>query len=171
VLIEKAWILVLAPFLSCAYASIHPGTASRVAGPAPTAQIGVAAPEDGAFAASIYTGTGRFLANRTLSAVREKFPLAQLIEGENEGAALAAAKEQQIEFLVVPRILHWEDRNTPWSGIRDKVQVELRLLKTSPLELISSVRFESRNNSFTFIDGKPEGLLDDDFDEAVLRLF
>jgi hypothetical protein len=104
------------------------------------------------------------VADRTLSAVRQKFPLAQLIEGHNEGAALAGAKEQRIEFLVAPRILHWEDRNTPWSGIRDKVQVELRLLKTNPVELISSVRFESRSNSFVFIDGKPEGLLDDDFD-------
>ena len=69
------------------------------------------------------------------------------------------------------RILHWKDRNTPWSDIRDKVRIELRLLKTNPVELISSVRFESRSNSFVFIDGKPEGSLDDDFDEAVLRLF
>jgi hypothetical protein len=168
---RRSWILVLAALLSCAYASIRPGTGGQVAGPEHAAQVGIAVPADGTFAGRICTGTGRFVAERTLTAVREKFPLAQLVEGDNERAALAGAKEQGVDFLVAPRILHWEDRNTPWSGIRDKVRVELRLLKTDPVELISSVRFESRSNSITLIDGKPEGLLDDDFDEAVLPLF
>jgi hypothetical protein len=59
----------------------------------------------------------------------------------------------------------------PWSGFRDKVKVEVRLLQIQPPELTSAVVFESRNNSITFIDGRPEDLLDDDYERAVLSIF
>jgi hypothetical protein len=44
-------------------------------------------------------------------------------------------------------------------------------LRVGPPDLLSNVTFESRNNSITLLDRRPEDLLDDDFEEAVLALF
>ena len=164
------WLLLLPAVLSCAYASIQREPGLPKAEPDPSAQVVVLVPVDAAFGGKVYPGTGRFVAEHTLAALRHRFPLAQLLDEHDEHAALARARQDSIAFLISPVILHWEDRATNWSGMRDKVQIELRLLRVEPPELVQSVLFEARNNSFTLFDDKPEVLLDEDFDNAVLAL-
>jgi hypothetical protein len=165
-------ILILTIAVGCAYSSVDPGVKGSVKRVAPSARMWVLAPEDGAYGKERYHGSGRSVGRRTLSIVRQRFPLAQLPRGRSsdEGAALQRARAGRVDFIVSPEILHWEDRATPWSGFRDKVRVEVRLLRVHPPTLIRSVVFESRNNSITFIDGRPEDLLDRDYEKAVLSI-
>ena len=161
---------VLIGFLGCAYARVDPGVPHSGARLSASSQVWVLVPSDGAYGNQQYRGSGQTLARRTLSIVRKRHPLAQIAHGSDESEALKLAHSEGIDFIVSPEILHWEDRATPWSGFRDKVRVEVRLLRVHPPKLVSSIVFESRNNSITFIDGRPEDLLDGDYDRAVLGL-
>jgi hypothetical protein len=168
-------IRLLVPFVltftACAYASIE---RDETRGPDHVEAAGgvwVVEPSDGSYGGTQYAGSGRIVAKRVLETVREEFPLAQLFADGEEGAAARLAADQGVALIVSPTILHWEDRATAWSGFRDKVRIEVRLLSVEPPGLISDVTFESRNNSITLLDRRPEDLLDDDFDEAVLSLF
>lgn len=157
--------------LGCAYASVERDAIRPAGDISSSADVRVLVPEDGIYGEDVYRGSGHSVASRTLSAVRDQFPLAQLIETSDEAVALQRARNAGVDYIVSPSILHWEDRATPWSGFRDKVTVEVRLLRVSPPNVLSTVIFESRNNSITFIDGRPQDLLDDDYAGAVRSLF
>jgi hypothetical protein len=158
-------------FTACAYASIESDEARGRRQVSAAGGVWVVVPSDGSYGGTQYGGSGRIVAKRVLEAVRERFPLAQQFADGDEGAAARIAADQGVDLIVSPTILHWEDRATAWSGFRDKVRIEVRLLGVEPPELISDVTFESRNNSITLLDRRPEDLLDDDFDEAVSSLF
>lgn len=138
--------------------------------PDSSSPLWVTTPLDGAYGGRVYSGSGLSLARRTLEIVRQRFPLAQLAPGVGESDALRSAGADGVDFIVSPEIIHWEDRASNSSGFRDKVCVEIRLLQVQPQELLSSTTFESRNNSITFINGRPADLLDKDYAEALLSL-
>ena len=109
---------------------------------------------------------------RTLAVVRSKFPIAQLIETTDEEKGIAMCRERGVKYLVAPAIRHWEEHATNWSGRRDKVEVEVRLLQIEPLAVLRSGTFEAKNNWFTFVDGAAADLLEKDgFARVVRSLF
>jgi len=125
--------------------------------------------KDGAYGDIKYNGSGLNVSRRILSILRKVQPLAQLVEETNETDAAKNAKEKGASYLIVPDLLHWEDRATEWSGYRDKVQIELRLLSLDPLDVISSQDYSTTNNSITFLNTKPEDLLDERFEEFIYQ--
>ena len=94
--------------------------------------------KDGAYGGTAYKGSGLDVSKIILRTLRKVQPLAQLVEETNESDAAKMAKEKGASYLIVPDLLHWEDRATAWSGYRDKVKIELRLLSLDPIEVISS---------------------------------
>lgn len=126
---------------------------------------------DGSYGKAKYTGSGRKLAMRVLQIVRQRYPHTQMIEVTSELDAIRQSKEQGATYLLSPQILHWEEHATAWSGLRDKVQVGLRLIRLDTGQLAASNEFEARNNSMTLFSIRPEELLDDNFEAAVFALF
>jgi hypothetical protein len=170
--VGRAYVPVVAAvlFLGCAYASTYPKAVGPHKEIASSARLWVLTPSDGIYGTERYPGSGQSVARLTLAAVRKRIPLAQSGRRLGEAEALKEGARRGVDFIVSPEILHWENRATPWSGMRDKVRVEIRLLSVRPPKLISRVVFESRNNSITLIDGRPEDLLDDDYEKTVLDL-
>ncbi len=44
--------------------------------------------------------------------------------------SLLSARQQGYDILIYPTILHWEDRATEWSGLRDRAKIKLELIDT-----------------------------------------
>jgi hypothetical protein len=122
---------------------------------------------DGAYGSIIYSGSGRTVSNRIIYAVRQKHPLTQFIETTDEDQAIQQCSSKGANYLISPQILHWEDRATQWSGMRDHVKIEIRLIKVNPKTFIRSAFFEARNNWLTFVNADPSELLGESFDKVI----
>lgn len=91
----------------------------------------------------------RILADLILSVIQESFPSARLVETTKEDDALTRCRDQEVTYLVVPRIIHWGNNTTFQSRFADSVSVDLRLLQVATRELVKSIRYQSCNNSVT----------------------
>ena len=69
-------------------------------------------------------------------------------------------------YLIEPKILHWEDRATEWSGKADRVKVSLPLYRSG--SLVGSALVTANSSWWTFGGDHPEDLLDTPF-EVLLR--
>ncbi len=125
---------------------------------------------DGAYGSKVTIGSGKTVSSHVLSVVRQKQPLTQLIETTDEDQAIQQCSAKGVNYLVSPQILHWEDHATQWSGMRDRIKIEIRLIKVTPKTFIKSAQFEARNSWFTFVNAAPSELLDESFDKVILGI-
>lgn len=116
----------------------------------PKSAILVAVPEDGHFEAKRYEGSGKETANAIAMAFARHGNRVDVLK-QPVGASdqLAAAREGKFDYLVVPEILHWEDRATEWSGKRDKIDIQIRtiVVGTGDQLTLGSIAGQSRYGS------------------------
>jgi hypothetical protein len=160
--------LLLLLLNACAYTqhSLSPNNTQKDR-PLPSDAFCVMLASDGAYGSKIYLGSGRMVSNRIIYALRKKHPLTQLIENTDDDQAIQQCLSKGANYLISPQILHWEDRATQWSGMRDHVKIEIRLIKVNPKTFVRSAFFEARNNWFTFVNADPSELFDESFDKII----
>lgn len=138
----------------------------------PSATIYVAMPEDGAYGAKAYAGSG--LATRdALASAFEKHAVRVCIASAHEPreVALAKASELGCKYGVLPSITQWEDRATEWSGLPDRVLVQLVLVEVDAGREIDAVSIEGKSAWATFGGDHPEDLLAAPIGEYVDSLY
>lgn len=67
---------------------------------------------------------------------------------------------ERYDYFIIPAILHWEDRATSWSGIPDKVEVEIEIFN-SKKELLKSAILSGQSASMTLGSTDPSELLEE----------
>jgi len=146
---------------------VRPGTITS----SPSDGIRVMESADAVFGSAKYTGSGHRLAGRVVQALQGQYVDVGMIATTREPDALQAARAEHAKYLIVPTILHWEDRNTAWSMNPDRLRVQLALRDVASDRVINSVAFEAKSRKF-FIGGDPppDVMLDRSFDRAVLAL-
>lgn len=120
----------------------------------------VALPEDGRFESIPYPGSGR----QTSLVVCEAFskhlvkvePAPEILPFDQN---LQRAKTGSFDYLVVPKILHWEDRATEWSGKSDRIHLELRIVNVTTAETLAVESITGKSKWATFGGDSPEDLL------------
>jgi hypothetical protein len=104
---------------------------SDAAGPKlePNASYYVAMAAPGRFNATIYEASGAMTTRAVAAALA---PYAARVEtGAAAGTldeAIEQARDAGARYLVVPTILHWEDRATEWSGKSDRIRIRLEIV-------------------------------------------
>lgn len=76
--------------------------------------------------------------------------------------------EMNIEYVLKPQILHWEDRATEWSAKPDRVKVSLPLYKSG--QLVGSALISAKSSYWTLGGDHPEDLLDAPFEAYAASL-
>ncbi|WP_372519656.1 DUF4823 domain-containing protein [Candidatus Ruminimicrobiellum ovillum] len=134
--------------------------------------IFIALPKDGTYGSIKYDGSGIKTQKALYTAF---FKHANEIYTGNTAESLNDTKEiaekEGADILVYPIISHWEDRNTAWSGRRDKVQVEILVLALKDNLTIYKSSLKATSNSIVFVNGSPEDLLHRVFTEYVSKLY
>ena len=100
--------------------------------------------------------------------------LRKIIEGrhvESYEEALQTAKNTNIDYLIYPTILHWEDRATEWSSKADKIELQIVVTDTKTNFEVSSVRIKSHSSWWTFGGDHPQDLLDKPISQFIDTLF
>lgn len=135
-----------------------------------TDAVAIMLPNDGSYGQTVYGGSGRLVAAKIKQATFRKVQNSEIVETAKQEEAIAYCKDRDIRFLIRPSILHWEDRTTNWSGIRDRIKLELVLVNPRDRSTLNSLMFNATSSWWTFVNNPPEDMLDESFEEAVQKL-
>ncbi len=148
------------------------GPAGRTLGLSREASFYVGLPENGRFGSKRYPESGRMTAEAIATALLEQIRIVQianLVASLNEN--LQAAREASASHLVHSTIYHWEERATEWSGIPDRISIQLQLIETENGEILDSAVISGTSRWATFGGDHPQELLPKPLRDYVLSLF
>jgi uncharacterized caspase-like protein len=82
------------------------------------------------------------------------------------------ARKLRAQYMVLVNILHWEDRNTVWSGRPDKAKVELQLINVRNGKTVDRKIFEKESKwEFGSKIKSPEQMLEKPFEKYFSKRF
>lgn len=115
---------------------------------------------DGAYGGRTYAGSGRALSDAAAAAFSKYMNRIDTAETpEKLDDALAKAKTTGHKYVVQPSILHWEDRNTEWSGRPDRITIKLVVWDAATGKDIAANVSSASSKWGTFGGDHPEDLL------------
>lgn len=129
----------------------------------------IATPKSGFYGDKQYPASGRQTALAVQGAFA-KYSRAVVSPTCIDVACLLNEGKRQVGYYVVPEILHWEDRNTEWSGIPDRVEVKLTVHDEVGKEL-ASVVVTGKSKWATFGGDHPQDLLPEPIAQYVAGLY
>jgi hypothetical protein len=112
---------------------------------------------------------GRIVSARVIEVLQQTHGDVALLPTADERDALAASRQANATFLIVPTILEWIDGHSP-PLTADRIKVRLQLKDPADGAAISAITFENVSSLFAVVDTRPEALLDSSFDRAVNML-
>ncbi|RCK44698.1 DUF4823 domain-containing protein [Thalassospira profundimaris] len=127
---------------------------------APGSSFYVMQPADGTFGSTNYVGSGAMLTNevyKQLIPFSSKVVKATSIETRDE--AFQNAANLELEFLIDPQILHWEDRATEWSGRPDRITIHYQAYNVSDQKMLATSTLSASSKWATFGGDHPVDLL------------
>ena len=130
----------------------------------------VSVPPDGQYAQQTYAGSGRIAAGIVLAEFSTKILNVDISDKkEYFDLALNNARRQGYQYLIVPKITHWED-NTVLSGQPSKATINIRIVDVITGDIIDSVVIDSRSSVVRMTDASPEDALPEPIREYVNSL-
>lgn len=131
------------------------------------AALAIATPEDGRHEARVYGGSGAQTAVALQAAFAQYTNATRLV---SDCAALDCLRSVagDARYLVVPRIVNWEDKWTAWGGA-DRLQVQVAVYDTQGVEVTSAL-VESEEQDL-LLGTEVEDLLEELFQPYVLALY
>lgn len=136
----------------------------------PADRVRVMQARDGIYGTTEYQGSGRTISARVIEALQRTHGEVRLLAVSDRDQAIVTSRASAVKYLVVPTILHWQDRAN-WAGVPDEVRIRLELYDVPRDAVTSAVTFEAASPSFSLVEEAPEALLDRSFERAVLVLF
>jgi hypothetical protein len=127
-------------------------------------------PEDGAFGTEVYTNSGKTTTNELKLNFYNFTNTVDTKSDCKDLASLKKIKDLNYSYYVIPEILHWEERATEWSGIPSRIQIKIDIYN-SKFERISSIVFEGRSASVTFVRKAPFELIEDEVKQYIYNLY
>jgi hypothetical protein len=131
----------------------------------------ISVPKDGWYGKIEYRNSGRMTADAVKSAF-SRFSNTVDVSTECIGKeCLKKINPNQYTYYVEPLIMHWEDRNTEWSGIPDRIEIKLIIydVKTG-VEIASSI-MNGKSKWATFGGDHPQDLLPEPINAYVASLY
>ena len=95
----------------------------------------------------VYPNSGKVVARKLVAALTPYYP-GSTVSNTGNGS----------RYLIEPKILHWEDRATEWSGKADRIKVSLPLYHSG--SLVGSALVTANSSWWTFGGDHPEDLID-----------
>jgi hypothetical protein len=136
------------------------------------ARIYVATPRDGSYNGRQYQGSGATVAS-AFDAALSRYADSVIVGPGSDSTAevIATAKEKNCAYAVIPKITRWEDRATEWSGIRDKMELFVKVLSVESGTAVASAEIKGKSAWATFGGDHPEDLVKAPVQEFVAGLF
>jgi Domain of unknown function (DUF4823) len=132
----------------------------------------VAVPADGSYGDRVYQGSGQ----QTAQAVADAFApyLRQISVAETHESledAERSASDRDLDYVLYPEILHWEDRATEWSGKPDLISVRISVVQAESGTVLDSSIIKGKSKWATWGGDHPQDLLPPALEEYSAALF
>lgn len=126
---------------------------------------------DGRYGAKVYSGTGDEFTSLVMVEFAKFAAGYEILPRMELPNALSVAKEKGAMYVVVPEILHYEDRNTPWSGRLDQITVKVSVYLVEDGSMAQSSMITANNQVATFVDNRPMVLIYKPLTELVKNFY
>ena len=134
--------------------------------------IYVSIPADGQFETKVYPNSGMMTATAFHSAlVKNANKVVVGKKYEDQDQALISARSASANYLLVPIILHWEDRATEWSGKPDRLEFTAIVIEVSTGQELDRAVLKGSSSWFTMGGDHPQDMLAGPIGEYVSSLF
>jgi hypothetical protein len=147
--------------VSCAHKYAVPPQANLQAHLSAADTVYVATPRNGQDdRPRVYEGSGAWTRDAVANALRDRG--LQVIPGEpvvEPSEAIAAASSAGADFLVYTRIAHWSDRATEWSGIPDRITLNVSIYEVATGAVLNEQEIRASSRWATFGGDHPQELL------------
>ena len=120
----------------------------------------VTIPQDGAYGATKYEGSGLSTQQAIIASISGLG--ANAISGErcaDPDAAAAHGKQANSKWVIYARIHQWEDRAIEWSGLPDRIRIELRTISLPSGSPSDITLVEGSSKWATFGGDHPQDML------------
>ena len=131
----------------------------------------VATPANGRYNEIRYDNSGEMTRDILISGLVKRGIRATGGLSGTKDAAMADAKTQQCNRLVYSTILHWEDRATEWSGIRDKAKVAIDIIDTESGKTLDNTVLDLTGTWWTLGGLHPQDLVEEASEDYFNQLF
>ncbi len=129
-------------------------------------------PGDGQYGSINYQGSGLAVAQEVERAFSPYLREAKIAtRRDSMETALINAKAQGFDYVIHPEIVHWEDRNTGWSGRPDVASVKLSIVDVASGMLIDSAEIGGTSKVMSWSLEHPEDLLPKPLSDYAASLF
>ena len=133
--------------------------------------IAIAIPKDGRYEEIVYANS----AAMTADAIKIAFtPYSHDISILTKCHDIHCLKNQvspAYDYLVLPEILHWEDRATEWSGKLDRITIKISIFDGNNKFEKASVQIKGTSKSATFGGDHPQDLLQEPLNGYIKSLY
>lgn len=136
----------------------------------PALAVLVGTPLNGAYGGDIYQNSGEATAHAVRSAFMRHANVVEVSEKCSNIECLKVEANSKYGYLVVPVILHWEDRATEWSGIKDKLEIKMVVYSLEGVEVAGTIIY-GKSKWATFGGDHPQDLLPAPIQNYVQSLY
>lgn len=130
----------------------------------------IAIPDNGFYEDEEYKASGKMTAFAVRAAFARFSNSATVVPDCKDVVCLNSTHPESF-YLVIPEILHWEDRATEWSGISDKIEVKVSVYERQNLKGVSSIVISGKSKWASFGGDHPQDLLPDPLSSYVESLY
>ena len=119
----------------------------------------ISIPGNGFYQGTEYHNSGRMTANAVRAAFARNALRVEVTEACEGSGCLDELDASQFQYYVQPIILHWEDRATEWSGISDRLEIQIIVYDLTTKEQVVNSTYTGKSKFFTFGGDHPQDLL------------
>ena len=130
----------------------------------------ISIPKDGVYGRKQYPNSGKMTAN-AVKAAFSKFATQADIDSNCNINCLNILDKRKYGYYIKPEILHWEDRATEWSGIPDRIEIQIGIYDISSGKELASSTYTGKSKWATFGGDHPQDLLEEPTEQYVNSLY
>ena len=94
-----------------------------------------------------------------------------MVRGCDIDECLRAIDVQRYGYFVWPKILHWEERATEWSGKPDRIEIQITVYDARTKQQIAKSSYTGKSKWATFGGDHPQDLLPEPTNAYVSSLY
>jgi hypothetical protein len=132
--------------------------------------IMIATPSDGSYETNVYSRSGSMTA-AAVNAAFARYSDKISVSTECQDIECLRNLPTSVDYFVVPEILHWEDRNTEWSGKKDKLEIKLSVFNAADGTALATTVISGKSKWATFGGDHPQDLLPEPLNKYVESLY
>lgn len=132
----------------------------------------IAKPDNGKYGTIDYVNSGEMTQNALFNELKRlNIKVEKEKHTQEKQISLINARDKGFDILIFPTILHWEDRATEWSGLRDRAKINLELISTQSEQTIDNALLDLVGTWWTFGGLHPQDMVNEAVENYFQKLF